>query len=139
MVYPKKDLKLPIPEKIGKIHPPEKSGWYISLEDEGRYNLPRPLLCISSSDIEELWKPYKELTQKDIFSIGIDIHHKAGYVSERVPHRNLRGRKVFVHRIVGFERLDEDWCDSPYSSREARRALSVHKSYMAERSKYVRS
>lgn len=65
---------------------------------------------------------YFDLLKKDLegeifpylFEFGIDTNKKI--VVQACQHRNLQNKVVVNYRFMGYERIDKQWIDSPYSS-----------------------
>lgn len=58
---------------------------------------------------------------KAIYALGVDT----AYVVETdvCYHRTLRGKVVYGLRLVGTERIDEEWMKSGYASEDARKRV----------------
>ena len=85
------------------------------------------LVNISQSDVSYIYPEYTtELEQSDpellkylLWNLGLDVNQP--YVFQQVTqHRNKLDKIVTCHRWFGSERLDEEWLNSGYASKEAK-------------------
>ena len=82
------------------------------------------LQYVSESDIYAVfWKSFAEMSQEEfhevLWQFGLD--YKKGYEQQdNIQHRNRQNKIVVCHRWVGGERLDDEWLNTGYASKEAK-------------------
>jgi len=74
---------------------------------------------------------------KHLYDLGVDITSDIDF-QEVTQHRNRLNQVVTCRRFAGFERLDKEWINSGYASREAKIAASGSKMLGAIRDSAVR-
>lgn len=84
------------------------------------------LVCISESEIAEVYKDYDSTWDKEqpdklkgiLYEAGLDTntHYEK---QEDILHRNIMNKVVKCHRWVGNSRTDKAWINSGYASAEA--------------------
>ena len=79
----------------------------------------------------------KDHLWKLLDSLGMDITADIDF-QEITQHRNRLNQLVTCRRFAGFERLDKEWINSGYASREAKIAASGSKMLGAIRDSAVR-
>lgn len=66
---------------------------------------------------------HKEDFEKILYNLGMDIH-KGYELQVGFTHRNRLNKVVNCNRWCGMERLDDEWINSGYASREAKHLAS---------------
>jgi hypothetical protein len=94
------------------------------------------LVIISESELQGVIKTwdysypekYPDFFNKILHGLGGNINKKIE-IQDNPPflHRNRLNKVAYCRRWVLFERLDSEWIESRYSSREARNAASNSK------------
>ena len=89
-----------------------------------RSNLIAAVCIISESEIVKVMPDYsKEFSEREdfkqfLFGLGIDTN-KPVIRQDGIQHRNRFGEIVICSRWVGNERIDDEWINSGYASKEA--------------------
>ena len=85
---------------------------------------------ISEADVSYIYPEYTseleqsnpELLKSLLWQLGLDVNQL--YIFQQVTqHRNMLGKIVTCHRWFGSSRLDEEWMNSGYASKEAKDKL----------------
>ena len=101
-----------------------KSVTRLQIKQKPRSNLIAAVCIISESEIVKVMPDYnKSFSEREdfkqfLFGLGIDTN-KPVVRQDGIQHRNRFGEIVICSRWVGNERIDDEWINSGYASKEA--------------------